>query len=183
MNNYFTYIVGGITIVGVILQLFDLFKRIEKTRNVLTLIFLGMFLGSFLNAFNRSNIKLDITFNFLMILEITIFLITVISTIISYHSVDENKREIVISVAAISFIFFIFVLVFGNLALYSTPDEGVSKINQKELLILSKYNMEKENFERSIMYLELLESRFPVNDVRRKKIEAQIDSLKILQIK
>ena len=143
MNNYFTYIVGGITIVGVILQLFDLFKRIEKTRNVLTLIFLGMFLGSFLNAFNRSNIKLDITLNFLLILEIIIFLITLISIIISYHSVDENKKEITNTVAVISFSFFVLVLIFGNLATYSATDEDVKRNNQQELLILSKYNMEK----------------------------------------
>jgi cytochrome bd-type quinol oxidase subunit 2 len=183
MNNYFTYIVGGITIVGVILQLFDLFKRIEKTRNVLTLVFLGMFLGSFLSAFNTSNIKLDVTFNFLMVLEVIIFIITVISTIISYHSVDENKREIVNTVAVISFVFFVFILVFGNLAVYGLDSIDESKINQQELIILSKYNMEKENIERSVMYLDILKSRLQENDVRRTAIDLQIDSLKKVQIK
>jgi len=118
-----------------------------------------------------------------MILELIVFVITIISTIMAYHNVDEMKRVFLINLASISFAFFITILIFGNLAVYGIGVNEDEKINQQELIILSKYNMEKENIERSVMYLEKLNQRLQEGDVRKYDIDKQIDSLKKVQVK
>lgn len=179
--DFFTYFVGALTIVGFILQVVGILKKIKTTRNILTLIFLGMFIGSLISSFNKSKIQIDVTINLLLILEIIFFLITLISVIISYHSDEGGKKEITNTVSLISFIVFIFMLTIGNLVT-SDIDNEKNKINQQELIVLSKYNIEKQDIERSIGYLEILKNRFNKKDTIRSKIENQIDSLKLIQI-
>lgn len=179
--DFFTYFVGALTIVGFILQVVGILKKIKTTRNILTLIFLGMFIGSLISSFNKSKIQIDVTINLVLILEIVFLFIALISIIISYHSDNDSKKEITNLVALVSFVVFMAILVFGNLV-KSDIDNEKNKINQQELMMLSKYNLEKQDFERSIGYLEILKNRFTDKDIRRNKIENQIDSLKLIQI-
>lgn len=174
----FQIIVGGITILGFILQVFGILKSISKTRNVLTLIFLGIFLGSLTSAFNQSTIKFEIEVDLLLFFQVLFLIFILISVIILFHSDEEHKKEVLQTVAIISLILFIFTSIFGNII---TLDK--KKLTNEEIVILYKLNIKNKNYEKSIELLNDLKSRYGENDLRRKEIEKKIDSLKVVQTK
>ena len=59
--DYFTYITGIATIIGFVMQIFNVLPSFRPYRQGASLLSLGLFIGSLFNALDGSNIQFNIT--------------------------------------------------------------------------------------------------------------------------
>ena len=68
------------------------------------------------------------------------------------------------------------------MALGITGNDNREVMDEDEIISLVKYNKLNSDFERAIFYLDVLKKRTHKDDIRRKLIQNEIDSLKIKQL-
>ena len=179
----FTYIAGIASVLGFILQVFNVFPKYGQLRKSLLLVILGFFAGSILGTFDSSSIvfKFEITrFTLLM----GVFVLVIVGFLVSAaFTNDLYKRNQLFGVAGVGTIIFIFVLLFGSLATLETPMQEKSKLTISELISLAEDAEHKGNYDRAIMHLESVKSRLGTGDPRLPKIEEMIDETKSGQVK
>lgn len=185
--NYFTYITGIASLLGFILQVFDVFPKHAQFRKSLFLVVLGIFIGSILNAIDAS--KIEFTFKVSgYVLLLSVFIVVIVGFLIAGAMTDDTERRgEMFGVAGAGFAAFFLVLFFGFLftllperSHYSEND--ISILTTNELISLSDYSKSKGDIEREIFHLETIKNRFDKNDERYIKIEERIKQEKSIQI-
>lgn len=182
--SYFTYITGIASLLGLILQVFNIFPKYKKIRNSSFLIILGIFFGSFLRAFDASRIAFKIEIN-TFILFLIVFALTIICLLIG-ASLTKNpqKRVELFNVLGIAFFSFMLVLSFGSIIMMAeeSPRSEISRLTVPEFITLAKEAEQKGDYERAIMHLEYVKSRLDSDDPRIERIEEKIKEAKLKQL-
>jgi len=102
--SYFTYITGGASLVGLSLQIFDVFPNYAAYRKYISLFIAGIFVGTLLNTFNASHINFDIRISGFTLL-ITVFVITILGFLITGAKTKEpRKREELFGIGGVVFL-------------------------------------------------------------------------------
>lgn len=186
--GYFTYITGIASLLGLLLQVFDIFKEHKQLRNSASLLTAGVFLGSIIGALDTSTIKVDISFGGYEIL-VAIAIIILTSAVLYYMITNDDEKQV--SLLPIIFggtIGLFMLLTFGasrgkNNDYRSHIDLMNSKLTVGELLVIAETNETNQDYDRAIMHLENAQQRLKVDDPRKQALTEKIDTLKIKQIK
>ncbi|MCG8096881.1 MAG: hypothetical protein JAZ17_25200 [Candidatus Thiodiazotropha endolucinida] len=186
--TYFAYISGVASLLGFMLQVFDVFPTHADIRKSLFLLALGIFIGTIFNAMDASEIEVTFKASGYVILVSVLLLITIIALIAGAMMEDKERRGELFAVSGVSSFIFMLVLIFGYIfsSISSSVDsENVekSRLTTNELLLLADSAMAQGDYEREIMHLETLKNRFYIEDIRRKKLEERIGQAKDKQIK
>ena len=183
--SYFTYVTGIASLLGLLLQVFNIFQKYRKVRDSISLIVFGVFLGSFIKAFDSSSIKIDFPIDGYTII-VAIFVLVILSSLVTAFIIkDSDRRDGLFAVAGIAFFVFIFVLAAGsgiksrNLSI----EEDKKRLNISEILLLADDNEKRTNYDRAITHLESVKNRLGIDDPRWKVIEERIKELKLKQVK
>ncbi|MCD4694803.1 MAG: hypothetical protein K8S16_01080 [Bacteroidales bacterium] len=176
----FTYIIGIVTILGFVLQVFNVFRGFKTISNKLTFIFLGIFIGSFIGALDIDTIKLNVEITWIHIFLVLLLIIAIITLIMAYSNYENERSEFLQIIGVITGGLFLLIIVVG---IAINKDNEKEKISKNELIQLSNFNLSNNNYDRAIMYLKEYITRIDTSDIRHKEISKKIDSLKIIQIK
>ena len=180
----FTYIAGIATILGLFIQIKDIFPQHRETRKNVIFIILGLFIGTLIGSLQRINVTFSVPMSGSYLLGGAIILVVFV-VLISAVLTDNNEKRMQlfgVSGAGAALLFFI---LFGLLMLQSPAarSRSVDKITNDELLLLADSNKEKGNFERSIYFLEEIKEDLNSADPRYEILEKKISGLKKLQMR
>jgi hypothetical protein len=175
--DYFTLITGLISVLSFGLQVFGLLPQLGRAREIIFLVFLGIFLGSLLRTV-EGVVKVDLEIDFYTVI-VALFVFVILGFLIGAALThDAVKRGEFYGVASVAFLVFIFVLVAGGIS--SIGDSaGVERrdLTISELQLLSDHAVKKGDLDRAIMHLRTIEIRL-LHDERAKIIRQRIDELK-----
>ncbi len=167
--DIFTLITGVASLIGFFIQVFDLFPKFGKLRQPLFFLFLGFFLGSLIRTFDSSSIKFAIEITFLTGMIAFVTLITLSLLVGAAFTNDWKRRGELHATAGLSF-GLLLILLFAK-AISSAPDSGWNRVqlekaqlSVQELNYLVERAAEEKNYERAVMHLEEIKSRFDAND-------------------
>lgn len=188
----FTLITGLASLCGFAIQVFDLFPKLGRARQIIFLILVGVFIGSLLRAIDPSSVKLSLQVSGFTIL-VAIFLTIIIGFLIAAaFSNDVGKRSEFYSITGIGFLALLVFMIFGGLAsglIESNVNEREKMTLEKERLTTSELNilaeqaLQNKDFERAIMHLKTIESRLHLDDARIRLIQEKIKQIQLQEIK
>jgi|GEM_PF-2437548 len=183
MGQYFTYITGVATLLAFIIQVRDVFPEHREARKAVLFLATGVFLGSILGSFNSVDIKLETEFHpvglLLLVFLAIIVLGLVVLTVVAVTSADYQKRNELYNFIGGGVILFFFVLVATGMSFgVSGGSKPNDKLSNRELVSLTSYHLQQEDYEAALKYLGVLQFRYPSDDPRRQEIEAQIEKIK-----
>jgi len=181
----FTLITGLASLIGFAIQVFDLFPKIGRVRQTVSLLLVGVFIGSFLRAIDPSSVKLNFQFTGFAIIVALFATVIVGFLMAAAFSSDIAKRSEFYGVAGIGFLVFIIVLFFGGLISGSVDNPSMEKqrISISELNILADQAIQNKDFERALMHMHTIESRINGTDPRLKTIKEKIQRIQLLELK
>lgn len=183
MFSYFTYISGTASLLGLALQLFNVFPKHAKFRNMLIILILGVFIGTLLNTLDPSHIVFDIKISGFTLFLTFMGIFALSFLIIGVSSKDQWRRDNLITIGVFGFIAFMFVLGISYVTSLTNPNMEKQKLTESEFLLLADSAEKNGNFERAIMHLESIKGRLEKYDIRNKKLEERINQTKMKQIK
>lgn len=186
--NYFTYITGVASLLGFILQIFDIFPKHAGVRKSLFLFIFGIFIGTTLNALDASKIEISFKLSGYVLLVSVLLAVVIGFLVVGSMMEDSDRRVELFTISGVGTFAFFVILFFGFL-LTAFSSDGVSpnaekaRLTTNELIELADAAKEKGDYDRELMHLETLQNRFLSDDVRYKKIEERITQEKSKQIK
>ena len=181
----FTIITGCATLLGLAIQLFDIFPKFARYRLNIVLFSSGIFIGSFLRAFDSSSIKLNFQLSGATIFTAGLCVLLVTFLFLAALSNDAHKRSEFYQVS----IFGAIALGLSSLALYGNLEEPIEREKEQlsisELDTLANIALQSKEYERAIMHLHTIESRLTkANDYKRKEIiEDKIKQIEAQELK
>jgi hypothetical protein len=181
----FTIVTGLASLFGFAVQVFDLFPKFGRARQVIFLLLVGVFIGSVLRAIEPSSVKLNIQFTGFTII-IALFAAVIIGFLMAAaFSTDVNKRGEFYGVASIGFIVFVFILFLGGLlsGTLESPVVEKQRVTISELNTLAERALQNRDFERAIMHLHAIESRILGDSARLKLIQEKIRQIEHQELK
>ena len=183
--NYFAYITGIASLLGFILQIFDVFPKHAEFRKSAFLFIFGVFIGSFIKALDASQIKVDFSLSGYSVLVGVFILVIVGFLIAAAYMSDSSRRKELFGVSGIGFFVLMIILFAGTLMNRSctSPEIEKSRLTINELILLVDSAEQRKDFDRAIMHLETIKNQLEANDQRNKSIDERIASDKTLQIK
>lgn len=173
--DYFTYITGIATLVGLGMQIFDSLPTYRSYRQAIFYLLLGLFLGSLVTTFDGSKIKFSFELSGYALL---VFLIAFV-IVWTLHLAYKSERDEFFAVSGIGAFILVVVLAFGNL---EPAINEAKKLTINELILLSKAAEEKQNYDRAIEHQMSILSKLHSSDSRRDSITKKIDELKENQL-
>jgi heme A synthase len=179
----FTYITGIATLLGLFIQLKDVFPQHREARKNTILIILGLFIGTIIGSLQRISLNFTVPVRGLHLLVGAIIVVVFIILISAVFTNDNKKRGQLFGVSAFGTVF-LFVILFGYFLLQSPAltSRSFDNITNDEMLILSDIHENKANFERSIYLLKKVIANMEKNDSRYKLLEDKVSDLKKKQI-
>jgi len=179
----FTYIAGIATILGLFIQIKDVFPQHRETRKNVIFIILGLFIGTLIGSLQRINVTFSVPMSGLYLL-VGAIIIVVFVVLISAVFTDDNEKRVQLFGVSGAGAGLLFIILFGHFVLQSpaATSRSVDKITNDELLLLADTNKGKGNFERSIYFLEEIKGDLNSADPRYEILEGKISGLKKLQI-
>jgi hypothetical protein len=177
----FTYITGIATLLGLFIQLKDVFPQHRETRKNIILIILGLFIGTLIGSLQRINVNLAVPMSGLYLLVGAIIVVVFIILISAIFTSDNEKRMQLFGVSGTGTAL-LFLILCGHCMLQSPASKPFANITNDELLNLSEINEEKGNFERSIHLLEKVKENISSSDPRYKILEEKVSELKKKQL-
>ena len=179
----FTYIAGIATILGLLIQIKDVFPQHRETRKNVLFIILGLFIGTLIGSLQKINVTFAVPMSGSQLL-IGAIIIVVFVVLISAVFTDNNEKRMQLFGVSGAGAGLLFVILFGLFALQSpaATSRSVDKITNDELLLLADTNKEKGNFERSIYFLEEIKEDLNSADPRYEILARKISGVKKLQI-
>ena len=176
----FTYITGIATILGLFLQIKDVFPQHRETRKNVIFTILGVFIGTLIVSFQGINITLAVPLSGLGLLVGAIIVVLFFVLMAAAFTSDNQKRDHLLG-ASFGIGFLLCIILFGYF-LSQSPHLASQKITNDELLLLSDSNREKGNFEKSIYFLEKVKENLSSGDPRSEILKDKISELKKMQI-
>ena len=175
-------IFGGASLVGLFLQVLGAFSKYKEIRNGISLVIFGIFLGTIIGAVNPNSISVSLQMGWLELLLITLGTIVVFCVIAT--EVRENKSsDSFIGLAISAGALFFFILLFGPLVKQDNSSSITARqFSVDELMAIKDFNIERQNYDQAIFALDKIKNKLSVNDVRRNKIDEEIESIKLKQI-
>ena len=114
----FTYIIGIATLLGLFIQLKDVFPQHREARKNTILIVLGLFIGTLIGSLQRINVTLSVPMSGLHLLVGAIIVVVFIILISAVFTNDNEKRNQLFGVSAAGTVF-LFIILFGHFILQS----------------------------------------------------------------
>ena len=179
----FTYISGIATILGLFIQIKDVFPQHREKRKDVIFIILGLFIGTLIGSLQRINVTFSVPMSGLYLL-VGAIIIVVFMVLISAVFTDDNEKRMQLFGVSGAGAGLLFIILFGHSLLQASAvtSRSVDKITNDELLLLADTNKEKGNFERSIYFLEEIKEDLNSADPRYEILDGKISGLKKLQI-
>ena len=130
--NYFAYITGIASVLGLALQVFDIFPTHAGFRKSIFLLVLGIFLGTLLNTFDASHIIFDVKLSGFTLL-MSVFAFAILGFLVAGALMrDRQRRAELFIIGCGGFIAFVFVLFVGSLW---TSDISYPTVEKKRLTV------------------------------------------------
>lgn len=179
----FTYITGIATLLGLLIQLTDIFPHHREARKSLVLIVVGLFAGTLIGTFQKISVTLAFPLTGLYVLVGAIIAVVFVLLIAATLTSDKEKRNQLFRASGVGTLL-LFLILFGQLMLTSpaATSRSFDRISNDELLTLSKSSEEKGNIERSIYLLDIVLKGVSSNDPRHRILQERIADLKNRQI-
>jgi len=179
--NIFTYITGIATLIGLFLQLKNVFPKYKELRKKITLVALGLFIGTLLGGIRI--VQFNLSFGrspdeFLKFLCVCVGIIILLILILSSVFVKDSGRRDELFLFTL-FAMFIIPVAIGCIFLLNNPKD----LNLDELKYIVDYHEKNKNYDRAIQILEIMKSKVDPNDLRLELIDKKISSIKVEQIK
>lgn len=183
MGDVLTWFTGLATLVGFVVQVFDLFPRFAKQRDVIVLLLVGVFVGSSLRAFDSAKITFDITITIGVAFLVVITAVILLSLLAAAFSSDARRRGEFYGVAALALLpLFVAVLAVGAAPQKDRQELEKERLNVSELNLLAARAAELGDSERAVMHLNTALDRFELKDPRRQVLQSRIDALRDSQV-
>jgi len=181
----FTILTGLASLFGFMIQVFDLFPKFGRARQIVFLLLVGVFVGSLLRAIDPSSVRFNFQFTGLSILIAILAIVIIGFLIVAAFSSDINKRNEFYTIAGIGFGAFMVVLFFGMLftGMIWSPDLEKQKVSISELNTLAERALQNRDFERAIMHYRTIESRVSSDDARLKLVREKIRQMELQELK
>jgi len=176
--DMFTYITGIAGLLGLILQLKDMFPEHRETRKAIVLLTLGVFLGSLIGGVRNLQTSSITNLSPIHLLTTAILGIIAIIVVAAIFSNDRPKRQELLTVAGFGTVALLIILFFGTIA--HLPDD--QKLTTDELLELSRQSADKNSYDRAVTLLEMAERKMTSDDPRVKMIKERVIELKSKQV-
>ena len=177
-----TWIFGGATLIGLLLQVLNVFSEYKSIRNGISLIVFGVFLGSLIGAVNPSSINLSLTVTWVPILLIGLGLVVVVCIFCAEFRKSQSSDGLIGLATAAGIVFFL-VLAFGPAMSTALNDNSrEEKYSIEELTALKNFNIERKNYDSALKILKRIKYSMPVNDPRKQKLDKEIKSIEAKQI-
>lgn len=181
----FTLITGLASLFGFVIQIFDLFPRFGKARQVVFLLLVGIFLGSSIRAIEPASIRLN-----LQVTGFTAFMALFVFVVVGFlvagaMAADMRRRSEFFGVAGLGFLGLMFVGFLGSLifGVVDSPVKESQKITIHELNVLSEEALRQKDYERAVMHLKTIQSRVQSDVARKKILEEKIQAIELQAIK
>jgi hypothetical protein len=178
----FTILTGFASLVGLALQILDVFPKHREVRQKIALVTFGVFIGAIFGGLSKSSITFSFEYSGFALLNTAIISILILLLISGSLSSDAKRRGDIFTMAGLTGGLLLLVLFFGFLFLTATYDSKDSAISTDEYIVLSKQAERLENYDRAIMYLEKIDMRISSTDPRKTDLKNKIESLKKKQI-
>lgn len=165
----FTWITGLATLVGLGIQLLDLFPRAGRWRALAFAFLLGVFLGSILRAFDSSQITIKIEVTKGTILLGIFGIVTLVFLSAAAFTRDARRGEFyIVSIIA----GFCFVMTAIGVAASSSDHESpdFQQLSVSELNLLAERAIATEDLERAISRLQAMEYKVRYYDIEQAKV-------------
>ncbi len=181
----FTLITGLASLFGFAIQIFDLFPRLGRARQVVFLILIGVFIGSTIRAIEPASIRFNVqvtgftAFIGLFILVVVGFLIAGAST------TDPKRRGELFGIAGVGFLGLMFTAFLGSLMFGAIDSPAIAnqKLTIHELSVLSDEALRQKDYERAVMHLKSVETRLHSDEARKKLIGEKIRAIELEAVK
>lgn len=176
------------TVLGVVLQLRDVFPNYREIRKSALLIVFGIFIGSIIAVFFNFSFSFQVNIHpFILILIIIFCFATILEIILFIASLfiqEKDKHEIMQENLGSGIIVCLGLLVAIALAFgFSKESNEQDMLTANELMILSNYAESNKNYDKAIKYLEITKSKYKNDDPRWKSLGVLINDLKEKSIK
>lgn len=184
-------LVSGIaTLLGLFLQLRDVFPEHREVRRTTVVLLVGVFFGTLISSFFTLKSTFPASVSTLTVAVCVFLLVICFLVIVACFSADRQKREELFAVAGISG-FAVLVLLFFN-ALGQRPVSDCRLTNffrDDEVIRMAEREEEEGNFQRAITFLEELHRPLLRLDAREDEVRAaaalgkSIDRIRAKQLK
>jgi hypothetical protein len=181
----FTLLTGLVTLAGFTIQVFNLFPRLGRARQVVFLLTVGVFVGSLLRAIDPASVRIAISISgFTVIVSLFVLVIVGFLTAAAFTA-DAKKRGEFYGISSIGFFVFIFVLIFGGV----TSQTGESTSVEKQRITITEFNLlveralQTKDLDRALMHLHTMERRLSHDEERAKAIRERIRQIELQELK
>lgn len=183
MDGYIlTWVFGGATLIGLLLQVLGAFSKYKEIRNAISLVVFGVFLGTIIGAISPNSVSLALQVGWLELL-LTLLGGTVVASVIATEIRSDQSNDGFVGLAMFAGFLFCAVLVFGSIAKFdAASDKNKGQFRVEELIALKDFNISRQNYDKAIIALNKAKYEMPMNDSRRQIIEKEIESIKLKQI-
>lgn len=181
----FTLVTGIASLLGFVLQVFDVFPRFSKLRHSAFLLFLGVFLGGLIRTIDPSGIKLTLELGGFAVLVAFFGGGILLLLIIAAFTSDYRKRGEFLGASGVGFFAFILFLMFGGVMSGAAENPAIEKqrLTVSELQDLTEKALRVEDSERAVMHLRTIEGRLQKDAGRRKIVQERIRTIEIEAVK
>jgi MFS family permease len=183
MGEYFAYVTGVATLLAFVLQLKDVFPQHRDARKALLYVVSGMFLGSLLGNINKIDIKIATEVHPISALVVAFLCLLLLGlaaiAIASVTSETFDRRSELYGLLGIGTMVFFVGLLAAGISFSATSRESpeIWRFSVQEHVVLARYHVQRKDFDRALTLLDRVRTQYPVDDVRRKEIESQIESI------
>jgi len=177
MGSYLTYITGIATLLGLVLQLKDVFPTHREARRGILYVCFGVFIGSLVGAINSIDIKLSDDYGIVSLVLISVLVVVALSLIVmtfmAFNTNDaQQRRDLFNSIGPGIFVFFIMLFA---IALSTSSIQKDERYSIGEEMAMAKHNLDKKNCERAISLYRSSVVDLNQGDPRKVKVKKIIE--------
>jgi hypothetical protein len=183
--NFFNYITGIASILGLVLQIRDVFPKHRNLRKNILLLILGTFIGSLIGGLKQVQVNISTQQSPTEIIALVIgtgSFVIIGLIIIGLIFIKDEKKQNNLGVA-LFFLLFFFAFIIPISKPIGNKLEKNENFNLDEIKSLVDMHETNKNFERSIELLEIMKSMIKKDDIRIESINSRVESIKKKQLK
>jgi hypothetical protein len=177
----FTYITGLAGLLGLLLQLKDIFPEHREIRKTVVLLIIGIFVGSVITSVKGIKVDFGSTVRPFEILVALFVAVLAIVAITGAFTRDDIRRYQLFQFSGAG-TFALFVLLFFGSVGETQVERERRHLNIEELLELSGIQQSHGNYDRALYFLQEAKGRIPATDERRKILDDRMREIRKKQI-
>jgi hypothetical protein len=180
----FTYITGIAGLLGLALQLKDVFPEHRETRKTIVMLVIGVFVGSLVSALRGVRVEFGATIAPSQVLVAVFVAVLAFAAVVAAFTKDPQRRGELFAFTGIGTAALFLLLVFVGMG--SLEDNRAERerqqISLEELITLADLAVSRQNFERALLLLGEAKRRLPPRDERAKLLSDREGEVKNLQV-